>query len=39
MKGMVLNTLTVFIGLFLASVNACSVMAQAKEKQFRTAKR
>src|SRR5882724_11559555 len=38
MKGMVLYTLTVFIGLLLATVNACSVMAQAKEKQVRTAK-
>ena len=38
MKGMVLNTLTVFIGLFLASVDACAVLAQAQEKQVRTAK-
>jgi ABC transporter substrate binding protein (PQQ-dependent alcohol dehydrogenase system) len=35
MKGMVPNSLTVFIGLFLASVNACAVIAQ--EQPARTA--
>jgi ABC transporter substrate binding protein (PQQ-dependent alcohol dehydrogenase system) len=38
MKGMVPNTLTVFIGLFLASVNACAVMAQTSQSEAQTAK-
>lgn len=33
MKGMVPNTLAVFIGLFLVSVNACALLAQASPAQ------
>ena len=38
MKGMVPNTLVVFIGLFLASVNVCAVMAQTASQQAQAAK-